>query len=241
MAAGSHIEWTDATWNPVTGCTGVSPGCRHCYAARMAARLQAMGQPRYRNGFCVTVHHDALDLPLRWRKPRRVFVNSMGDLFHEDVPLEFIRAVFDVMARAPRHRFQVLTKRAERLAAVSEDLPWPQNVWAGVSVESSPFLYRLECLAAVPAAVRFVSFEPLLGPLAIGSLEAIDWVIVGGESGPGARPMREEWVLPVRDACVEAGVPFFFKQWGGVSRRKSGRLLQGRAWDGLPQAMQAIS
>jgi protein gp37 len=238
MSGGSRIEWTDATWNPVTGCTKLSMGCDNCYAARMARRLQGMGQARYRNGFRVTLHPDLLALPMRWRKPRRVFVNSMGDLFHERVPLSFLRDVFDVMARAPQHRFQLLTKRAERLSSLASSLPWSHNVWVGVTVEAHAYLGRLAHLASVPAAVRFVSFEPLLGPLRGVSLDGVDWVIVGGESGPGSRPMREEWVVPLRDACLDVGIPFFFKQWGGLRRARSGRLLQGRIWEQFPTGKQ---
>jgi protein gp37 len=234
MASSSYIEWTDATWNPVTGCTKISPGCANCYAERLARRLQAMGSPHYRLGFDVAWHEDVLDAPLTWRKPRRVFVNSMSDLFHEDVPFTFVERVFDVMRRAERHQFQILTKRSDVLARYSARLVWPPNVWMGVSVESSPYAYRIDHLRSVSAAVRFVSLEPLLGPVCDLDLSRIDWVIVGGESGPGARPMQESWVLDIRDRCVSSGVPFFFKQWGGVRRKASGRLLEGRSWDQFP-------
>ena len=222
------------TWNPVTGCTKVSPGCKHCYAERFAKRLQAMGMERYANGFELTLHDDALELPLRWRMPRVVFVNSMSDLFHEDVPVEFIQRVFEVMERCPQHVFQVLTKRSERLLKLRESLPWPANVWMGVSVESPDYTWRINDLRETPAAVRFLSLEPLLSPIADLQLERIHWVIVGGESGPGARPMRVEWVRELRDQCQAEGVDFFFKQWGGVNKKKTGRLLDGRTHDDMP-------
>ena len=234
MAATSSIEWTEMTWNPVTGCTKVSPGCKHCYAERFAKRLQAMGMERYANGFELTLHDDALELPLRWRMPRVVFVNSMSDLFHEDVPVEFIQRVFEVMERCPQHVFQVLTKRSERLLKLRESLPWPANVWMGVSVESPDYTWRINDLRETPAAVRFLSLEPLLSPIADLQLERIHWVIVGGESGPGARPMRVEWVRELRDQCQAEGVDFFFKQWGGVNKKKTGRLLDGRTHDDMP-------
>ena len=235
MGANSQIEWTESTWNPVTGCTKVSPGCAHCYAERMARRLKAMGQPNYRNGFRVTMHEHTLDLPLGWKRPQTVFVNSMSDLFHEDVPVDFIRRVFDVMQQADRHLFQILTKRSARLAELAPLLPWPTNVWMGVTVESCDYLHRVDDLRQVPAAVRFLSLEPLLGPLPGLDLTDIDWVIVGGESGPGARAMAEAWALDLRDQCMRAGVAFFFKQWGGVNKKKAGRLLDGRTWDQMPR------
>ncbi len=231
----TRIEWTEAVWNPVTGCSKVSPGCAHCYAERMALRLQAMGQPNYARGFEVTVHEQALAIPYKWKKPRVVFVNSMSDLFHEEVPLEFVQKVFQVMVETPRHTYQVLTKRSRRLAELAPHLPWPANVWAGVSVENADYFSRLEDLQQVPAKVKFVSFEPLLGPVDDFPLAGLDWVIVGGESGPGARPMKAEWVRAVRDKCVEAGVPFFFKQWGGVLKHKTGRVLDGRTWEEAPE------
>ena len=234
MGDHSAIEWTDATWNPVTGCTKVSPGCKHCYAERLAARLQAMGNPRYRNGFAVTLHPDQLALPLRWRQPRRIFVNSMSDLFHESVPIDYIRRVFETMAQADWHVFQVLTKRAERLAALAPELPWPSNVWQGVSVENERYTSRTTYLRSVPAAVRFLSVEPLLGSIPELPLEGIDWVIVGGESGPGARPLKPEWVETIGRQCAQAKVPFFFKQWGGVRKSRTGRQLNGRTYDDLP-------
>lgn len=234
MGSHSSIEWTDATWNPVTGCTKISQGCKFCYAERMAKRLQAMGQPRYADAFKVTLQPDTLDLPLRWRKPRAIFVNSMSDLFHQHVPPDYIRRVFETMCRADQHRFQVLTKRSGRLRSLAGKLPWPQNVWVGVSVESDRHLNRIEDLVAVPAAVRFLSVEPLLGPIERLPLDGIDWVIVGGESGPRSRPIEGQWVSDIRDACLDAGVPFFFKQWGGRNKKRSGRSLDGRTWDEIP-------
>jgi protein gp37 len=234
MALGSAIEWTGATWNPVTGCTKVSPGCKHCYAERMAVRLQAMGQPNYRHGFQVALHPHALDLPLRWKKPQTVFVNSMSDLFHESVPLDFIQRTLGVMRRAAWHRFQILTKRSSRLAELDRQLDWPDNVWLGVSVESAQFANRIDDLRQTRARVRFLSVEPLLGPLTGLDLRGIDWVIVGGESGPGARQMEPDWATSLRDQCARAGVAFFFKQWGGRNKKKAGRLLDGRTWDEVP-------
>ena len=230
----SSIEWTEATWNPVTGCTKVSQGCKHCYAATMAKRLKAMGNPRYVNGFDVTLHADKLSEPEQWKKPKLIFANSMSDVFHKDVPVAFIRAVFDTMGGCPQHTFQVLTKRSERLLAISGQLPWPPNVWMGVSVENNRVIDRIEHLRQTPAAIRFLSCEPLLGPLPNLPLAGIDWVIVGGESGPGARPMDPAWVRDLRDQCVTAGVPFFFKQWGGVRKKQAGRQLDGRTWDERP-------
>jgi protein gp37 len=234
MAAYSGIEWTEATWNPVTGCTKVSPGCLHCYAERMAKRLKAMGQPKYANGFKLTMHADCLDQPLHWRKPRMVFVNSMSDLFHEGVPSSFIQDVFDVMRRASRHTFQVLTKRSRRLLELNPEIDWPKNVWMGVSVENQDYAFRIEHLRKTSAHVKFLSLEPLLGPLPQLDLRGIDWVIVGGESGPGARPMAGEWVVEIRDQCLTSDVPFFFKQWGGVRRKEAGRELEGRTWSQTP-------
>ena len=230
----SKIEWTESTWNPVTGCSKISPGCDNCYAERMAHRLKAMGQPNYRNGFELTVHECALELPLTWRTPRVVFVNSMSDLFHKRVPGEFIGRVFEVMRAADHHIFQVLTKRSHRMAAISSGLDWPEHVWAGVSVENRDYAFRLDHLRQTDAKVRFVSFEPLLGPVAGVDLSGIDWVIVGGESGPGARPMQKQWVEDIRDQCLEEGIAFFFKQWGGTNKKKTGRRLAGRTWDQMP-------
>jgi protein gp37 len=234
MGADSSIEWTESTWNPVTGCTKVSPGCAHCYAERMAKRLQAMGQANYAHGFEPTLHEHMLEIPLRWKKPQRIFVNSMSDLFHESVPLEFIRKVFDVMRRADQHQYQVLTKRSERLAEIGSSLDWPAHIWMGVSVESARFVHRIDHLRGAPARIRFLSLEPLLGPLNRLDLREIDWVIVRGESGPGARPMDEQWVIDIREQCRDAGVAFFFKQWGGVFKKRKGRELEGRTWDEMP-------
>lgn len=234
MAAQSSIEWTESTWNPITGCTKVSPGCLHCYAERMARRLKAMGQEKYANGFKLTRHADCLDQPLHWRKPRMVFVNSMSDLFHEDVPISFVQKVFDVMRRASRHTFQVLTKRSRRLLELNPEIDWPENVWMGVSVENQDYTVRIEHLRKTSAEVKFLSLEPLLGPLHHLTLEGVDWVIVGGESGPGARAMDEEWVVEIRDQCLKSDVPFFFKQWGGVRRKEAGRELEGRTWSQTP-------
>jgi protein gp37 len=230
----SAIEWTEATWNPVTGCTAVSTGCDHCYAERLALRLQAMGNPRYRNGFEVTLHEDLLELPMRWRAPRTVFVNSMSDLFHPKVPTNFIRRVFATMELAERHTFQVLTKRPKRAVALAPKLPWPTNVWLGVSVEDQDRAWRVDDLRKVPAAVRFLSCEPLLGPLEL-NYASIGWVIVGGESGPGARRMDVSWVRQIQDACRTAGIAFFFKQWGGRTPKAGGRELDGRTYDEMPE------
>ena len=240
MGAKSTIEWTESTWNPVTGCTKISPGCDNCYAERLALRLQAMGQPNYADGFKLTVQEHMLELPLKWRAPQMIFVNSMSDLFHRDVPAEYIQQVFDVMRRAQWHRFQVLTKRSLRLTRLDNNLDWQPNIWMGVSVESKDYTFRIDHLRDTGAHVKFLSLEPLLGPLPKLNLEGIDWVIVGGESGPGARPMRREWVLEIRDQCLKAGVPFFFKQWGGTNKKKSGRLLENRTWDEMPRAVAAL-
>lgn len=237
MGIDSAIEWTDATWNPVTGCTKVSPGCTHCYAERLAHRLRAMGNPRYAHGFALTLHPDQLTLPLGWRRPRRIFVNSMSDLFHEKIPDEYLCRVFDVMRKADWHVFQILTKRSVRLAAIAHALPWSRNVWQGVSVESSQYVSRIGHLQTVPAAVRFLSIEPLLGPIPELPLEGIHWVIVGGESGGGRRPVDPDWVRSIRDQCIRVDVPFFFKQWGGRTAKSGGRILDGRTWDQLPRSV----
>jgi protein gp37 len=234
MAQTSTIEWTEATWNPVTGCNKISPGCKFCYAERMAYRLQAMGQERYRNAFEVTLQPDALEVPLRWRAPRVIFVNSMSDLFHKDVPPEYIKQVFAVMQQAPQHTFQVLTKRPERVAELGSELPWPTNVWMGTSIESIDYVWRVRALKDVPAKTRFLSVEPLLGPIPRLPLKGIHWVIVGGESGPGARPMKVEWARQIRDQCIAKGVPFFFKQWGGTNKKRAGRVLDGQTWNEMP-------
>lgn len=234
MAMGSSIEWTEATWNPVTGCTKVSPGCKHCYAERMAGRLQAMGLQQYRNGFEVTLQPQALELPLSWKRPRLIFVNSMSDLFHPDVPADYVGRVFDVMRRAAQHTYQVLTKRPERALALADQLPWQRHIWLGTSVENALYAHRIDTLRQVPARVRFLSIEPLLGPIPKLALAGVHWVIVGGESGPGARPMQIEWVRQIRSACAKQRVPFFFKQWGGVNKKRFGRQLDGRTWDEMP-------
>lgn len=234
MAKNSKIEWTESTWNPVSGCTKISIGCKNCYAQRMALRLKAVGSPNYANGFDVTVHPHALKIPLRWKQPHTIFVNSMSDLFHRDIPVSFISKVFDVMCRASHHRFQALTKRSQRLLHLSTKLPWPQNVWMGVTVENADYTFRIDHLRQTGAAIKFISFEPLLGPIPNIDLEGIDWVIVGGESGPKARVMRPEWAIDIRNQCRTAGVPFFFKQWGGANKKKNGRMLEGRTWDQMP-------
>jgi protein gp37 len=244
VADRSSIEWTEATWNPTTGCDRTSPGCDRCYALTLAKRLKAMGSAKYQAdgdtrtsgpGFALTVHEDALSIPHQWAAPRVVFVNSMSDLFHAKVPLEFIRRVFDVIRDTPRHTYQVLTKRSSRLRHLAGRLDWPENLWMGVSVESADYLYRLEELRSVPAAVRFASFEPLLGPVDDPDLDGIDWVIVGGESGPGARSVETSWVESLRDASTRSAVPFFFKQWGGRTPKSGGRQLDGRTWDEMPR------
>ncbi|MBL8930201.1 MAG: phage Gp37/Gp68 family protein [Kineosporiaceae bacterium] len=245
MGDRSAIEWTESTWNPTTGCDRISPGCDNCYALTLARRLKAMGSPKYQNdgdprtsgpGFAVTVHPAALDIPRRWTAPRLIFVNSMSDLFHAKVPLSFVRDVFATMAETPQHTYQVLTKRSKRLRDLSGKLDWPANVWMGVSVESDEYLSRIGHLREVPAAVRFVSAEPLLAPLSEVDLRGIHWLIAGGESGPGARPMDYAWVSQLRDHCTQAGVPFFFKQWGGRTPKDGGRDLDGRVWDEFPVA-----
>jgi len=235
MATKTTIEWTESTWNPLTGCTKVSPGCTHCYAERMALRLQRMGQPNYSNGFKVTLHEHVLEAPLAWKKPQMIFVNSMSDLFHEDVPESFVMKVFDVMRRAWWHQFQILTKRSQRLFELDSKIQWPDNVWMGVSVENVDYTFRTDHLRSTGAQTKFLSIEPLLGPIPNLDLRDIQWVIVGGESGPRARPIKEDWVIEIRDQCLAADVPFFFKQWGGLNKKKAGRLLKGRTWDGLPK------
>lgn len=240
MATLSNIEWTEATWNPVTGCTKLSEGCRNCYASALAKRLHAMGNQRYLNGFDVTLHHDLIELPLSWKKPKRIFVNSMSDLFHIDVPSDFIKSVFDTMVKAHWHTFQVLTKRSDRLLELSSELPWPSNVWQGVSLEDKRVIHRINDLRKTPAKIKFLSIEPLIGPLHNLNLIGIDWVIVGGESGFGARPMNLEWVRSIRDQCIEQNVAFFFKQWGGVQKHRTGRTLDGLIWDQYPDSTVQI-
>ena len=237
----SKIEWTDATWNPVTGCTQISPGCAHCYAKTFAERFRGVPGHPYELGFEPQLRRERLNQPLRWTKPRTIFVNSMSDLFHEDVPDDYIHKVFEVMQAADQHRYQVLTKRAERLAQIAPALPWPDHIWMGVSVENQRWTSRIALLRDTPAAIKFLSCEPLLGPLEL-DLNGIDWVIAGGESGPGARPMHPDWVRAVRDQCVESGTPFFFKQWGAhdrqgrrVGKKRAGRFLDRRKWSEMPE------
>lgn len=256
MSESSKIEWTDATWNPVTGCTQISPGCENCYALTFAERFRGVRGHPYEQGFDLKLHFDRLDLPLRWEKPMRIFVNSMSDLYHEKVPYEFIEKVFATMGRSPRHVFQVLTKRAKRLLDVSESLEWTPNIWQGVSVESSAYRWRIDALRKVPAKVRFLSLEPLIGPVGELDLRGIHWVIAGGESGPKARPMRLEWATDIRDQCRKAGVPFFFKQFGTLASNpdshdptakenggtsKGGAALQGRLWRQLPLGTVSVN
>ncbi|NUM53974.1 MAG: phage Gp37/Gp68 family protein [Candidatus Hydrogenedentes bacterium] len=240
MAQGSSIEWTEATWNPVTGCTKVSAGCKHCYAERMAKRLKAMGVPQYQNGFKLTLQPQALELPLKWRQPKCIFVNSMSDLFHENVPLEFIQQVFDVMNQCPHHTFQILTKRPEIAGEYAPRFKWTPNIWMGTSVEDERVLSRIKHLREIPAKVRFLSLEPLIGPLPNLPLRGMHWVIVGGESGPMARPMQAGWVREIRDKCESQNVPFFFKQWGGTQKSRNGRTLDGREWDDMPSARKQL-
>lgn len=237
MATHSGIEWTESTWNPLTGCDKISPGCKHCYAERMALRLQAMGQANYAHGFQLTLHPHTLERPLEWKKPQIIFVNSMSDLFHQEVPFDFIQQIFEVMRRASWHQFQILTKRSERLSELNAQIEWPHNVWMGVSVESSQYTFRIDHLRQTGAHVKFLSLEPLLGPLPNLNLDDIDWVIVGGESGPGARPIAEAWVVEIRDQCLASEVPFFFKQWGGTRKKKTGRTLQGHTWNQMPAVL----
>ncbi|HXR61341.1 MAG TPA: phage Gp37/Gp68 family protein [Solirubrobacterales bacterium] len=235
MADNSAIEWTEATWNPVTGCDKVSPGCAHCYAEAFAERWRGVADHPYEQGFDLRLWPQRLDQPQRWKRPRMIFVNSMSDLFHERIPLDFIRQVFDSMQDADWHTFQILTKRPERLVEVADALPWPQNIWMGVSIENRKFVQRADALREVPAAVRFISAEPLLGPLEGLELDQIDWLIAGGESGPRARPMKVEWVRELRDRCIEEEVAFFFKQWGGRTSKAGGRELDGFTHDAMPE------
>ena len=232
----TKIQWTETTWNPITGCSKYSEGCKHCYAERMAKRLNAMGNPRYENGFDVTVHEDLFDQPLHIRKPKMVFVCSMSDLFHEDVPDDAIVSIFETMNAAHWHTFQVLTKRPERMLEMDTRglLTWTDNIWMGVTVENSRYRGRIGTLRKCHAHTKFISFEPLLGGVGNASIRGIDWVIVGGESGPGSRSMNPEWVYSIREKCEEEGVPFFFKQWGGFNKKKTGRELDGRTYDEWP-------
>ncbi len=237
MAQKSRIEWTESTWNPVTGCTKISSGCKNCYAERMASRLQAMGSKNYSHGFKVTLHPQVLEYPLRWKQPRTIFVNSMSDLFHKDVPSDFIYEVFDIMRAAKQHQFQILTKRSNRLASLNAQIDWPENVWMGVTVENDEYVNRIDDLRQTNAAIKFISFEPLIGHIQNADLSGIDWAIVGGESGPGARPIKSEWVKDIKNQCIAANVPFFFKQWGGVNKKKAGRSLDGQTWDEMPDKL----
>lgn len=235
MSAKSPIEWTERTWNPVTGCTKISDGCKNCYAEKLALRLKAMGQANYKNGFRLTLQPKMLEVPLSWKKSQTIFVNSMSDLFHKDVPLEYIRQVFEVMTKADWHIFQVLTKRSERLKEFNKELNWRENIWMGVSVENQKVIHRIDDLRQTDAHIKFLSIEPLLESLPKLDLTGIDWVIVGGESGPKARPMQEKWVLEIKEQCETQKVPFFFKQWGGVRKHKTGRTLLGKTWDEMPR------
>ncbi|HML01257.1 MAG TPA: phage Gp37/Gp68 family protein [Acidimicrobiales bacterium] len=246
MGDRSAIEWTEATWNPTTGCDQTSPGCDRCYALTLSKRLKAMGSAKYQRdgnpatsgpGFGLTLHPDVLDLPKRWVAPRTVFVNSMSDLFHEEVPVDFIQQVFDVMVETPQHTYQILTKRAKRLAKVSPVLPWPANVWMGVSIETDRYAFRASHLRHVPAAVRFLSIEPMLGPVPSLDLTDIHWVIAGGESGPRARPINRSWLLDLQRQCASSGIAFFFKQWGGRTPKAGGREIDGQTWDEMPSRM----
>lgn len=236
----TKIEWTKSTWNPVTGCSEISAGCKNCYAKRMALRLQAMGQPNYRNGFKVTCHSKMLDLPVCWKKPQMIFVNSMSDLFHDLVPEEFIFEIFDTMNKASRHQFQILTKRAERLSELATSLKWAENIWMGVTVESADYKERIDYLRYTSAHIKFLSLEPLLSDLGQLDLNNIDWVIAGGESGPGARPVQIEWVRNVKRQCISQNVPFFFKQWGGTNKKKTGKVLDGKIWNQMPIAFDGL-
>lgn len=240
MGFKTNIEWTESTWNPATGCTKISTGCENCYAERMAIRLKAMGQENYKNGFKPTIHEHVLELPYKWKKPQTIFVNSMSDLFHRDIPTDFILKTFIVMEKANWHRFQVLTKRSTRLRELSHKLHWTPNIWMGVTVENKEYMSRIDDLRYSGANIKFLSLEPLLGPLSNLNLEGIDWVIVGGESGPGARPIKESWVTDIRDQCLKTGIAFFFKQWGGTNKKKNGRMLDGYTWDQVPETEKVL-
>lgn len=235
MAEKSKIEWTESTWNPVTGCTQISEGCQNCYAKRMAERLHSMGQEKYKNAFKLTTHPTCLNEPLKWKKPQIIFVCSMSDLFHKSVPDEFIMQVFEVMNKASWHTFQVLTKRSKRLKEIAPKLNWTKNIWLGVTVENDNHKDRIKDLVKTPAIIKYLSVEPMLSEVKQIPLSGIDWVIVGGESGPGARPIQEEWILPIRDKCSAMNIPFFFKQWGGTNKKQAGSLLQGKHWKQMPK------
>ncbi len=234
MSTNTKIEWTEATWNPCTGCTKISPGCKHCYAERLSIRLMNMGKPKYKNGFKLTMHADVLDIPLNWLNPQKIFVNSMSDLFHKDVTKTFIKKVFKVMNLASWHQYQILTKRPERLVELNKELSWAGNIWMGTTIENNDYVYRADYLRKSSAHIKFLSLEPLLGPLPDLNLQGIDWVIVGGESGVGARPIEKEWILEIRDMCESSNTPFFFKQWGGVNKREAGRVLNGKTYNEYP-------
>jgi len=239
--AQSSIEWTQMTWNPTTGCNKVSAGCKYCYAEILSKRLQAMGQKKYRNGFKLTLHPETLKIPYSWKKPKVVFVNSMSDLFHKDIPLKYIQQVFKVMKDNPIHTFQILTKRGDVLAEYSPILDWAPNIWMGVSVEDERVISRIDYLRNTGAFIKFLSLEPLIGPLPDLNLYNIDWIIVGGESGPKARTMKKDWVLDIRDQCNKANVKFFFKQWGGVNKKKAGRKLEGKTYNEMPEIKTPLS
>lgn len=237
MSTKSKIEWTDITWNPATGCNKISPGCMNCYAETMSHRLQAMGVKRYENSFEVTLHEDIISLPHNWKSPKTVFVNSMSDLFHEKIPFVFIKKIFQTIVESPKHTFQILTKRSSRLAEIANNLPWPENLWIGVSIENSEYCYRAENLRKTPSSNLFISFEPLIGPIHNMNYDRIAWVIAGGESGPRARTIEQAWVIDIRNDCIRNTIPFFFKQWGGKNKKKTGRELEGRCWDQLPRSI----
>ena len=234
MSEQTSIEWTDSTWNPVTGCTKISPGCKYCYADRLAPRLKAMGNRRYVNGFEITLHHDLVELPKRWKKPKKIFVNSMSDLFHEAIPLDFIQSVFNTIEEAEQHTFQVLTKRPESALESAPYLQWPPNLWMGTSIENNDYIHRIDTLRLIPAQTRFLSLEPLIGPIHQLDLNQIHWVIAGGESGPKSRSIDIEWVREIRDQCIAQNTPFFFKQWGGTNKKRTGRLLDDTIWNEFP-------
>ncbi len=235
MAQFSSIEWTEATWNPVTGCSKVSAGCLNCYAERMAKRLKAMGVARYSDGFKVRIHNDLVEVPFKWKSPRVIFVNSMSDLFHEEVPNDFVKTIFEVMNSCPQHTFQVLTKRSDRLNELSNQLRWTHNIWMGVTVENQDLTYRIKDLVKTNARVKFVSCEPLLGPIKRMPLKNIDWIIVGGESGPHSRVMEKQWAISILNQCIKQNIPYFFKQWGGTRKNAKGRILEGKIWDEMPK------
>lgn len=235
MSTYTSIEWTDLTWNPITGCTKISPGCANCYAERFAKRLQAMGVPQYQDGFEVRIHENLVERPLTIKSPKHIFLNSMSDLFHEDVPQYFIKKIFTTMNSAHWHLFQILTKRSDMLFKMNQVLTWSENIWMGVSIENEKFMNRLDDLRKTNASLKFISFEPLLGPIPKINLDGIDWVIVGGESGPRSRAVEKEWITQIRDQCIKTNIPFFFKQWGGKNKKKNGRLLEGIVWDQFPK------